>query len=97
MRNTLKLHLYGYTVRGVDRRDGSDFEDYIVVSNMDGEKPTERMKKIVDLYSGQGYEVNSKDLQPDDEFENNCWKKSLGVQIELDIGELYRQNRVSAE
>lgn len=45
MKNVLKLALYGYTVRGVDRRDGSDFEDYIVVSNMDGEKPTERMKK----------------------------------------------------
>ena len=29
MKNILKLELYGYTVRGIDLRDGSPFKDHI--------------------------------------------------------------------
>ena len=31
MKNILRLKLFGYTVRGIDRRNGTDFEDHIVV------------------------------------------------------------------
>lgn len=97
MKNTLKLHLYGYTVQGVDRRDGSSFEDFTVVSDMEGKTPTERAKKIIDMYNSQGFEVDRNDIVPDDNLENSCWKKSSGIEINLDFNELYLQNRTSAE
>ena len=37
MKNILKLKLYGYTVRGIDRRDGADYEDHIVISDLDAD------------------------------------------------------------
>lgn len=97
MRNILKLHLYGYTVRGVDRRDGTPFEDFTVMTDLDGTTPTLQMEKIIDLYSAQGYEVTKDDILPDDNPENSCWKKPTGIALELDFNELFRQNRVSAE
>lgn len=97
MKNTLKLHLYGYTVQGTDRRDGSVFEDFTVMINLDGTTPTLRIEKIIELYGIQGYEVTKDDVLPDDNLENRCWKKSPGIEIELNFNELYRQNQASAE
>ena len=37
MKNILKLKLYGYTVRGIDRRDGADYEVHIVISYLDAD------------------------------------------------------------
>lgn len=97
MKNTLKLHLYGYTVRGIDRRDGCSFEDFTVMTDLDGATPSARMEKIIDLYSAQGYEVMKEDILPDDNLENKCWKKSPGIELKLNFNELYQQNRANAE
>lgn len=93
MKNTLKLHLYGYTVRGTDRRDGTDFEDFTVMSDMDGKSPTDRINKIIDVYNSQGFDVDKNTIFPDDPLEKSQWKNSPGIEIELDFIKVYRLNQ----
>lgn len=98
MKNIVTLNLFGYTVQGTDRRDNCIFEDFIVVSSQDGEKFKDRADKIIGLYNKRGYEVCIDGVIPDDNREYEQWNKApLGVQIELNLLELYQQHRATAE
>lgn len=86
MKNTLKLKLYGYTVRGIDRRDGADFEDHIVVSSLNGSDFNERAGSIERAYSLHGFIVSDKDIIPD---EKPGYDPEKGIAIDLDLHQMY--------
>lgn len=95
MKSRLKLKLYGYTVRGVDRRDGAGFEDHIVVSNLNGSDFNERAGSIERAYSLHGFIVSNKDIIPD---EKPCYDPEKGIAIDLDLHQMYlEQLKASAE
>lgn len=97
MKNMIQLRLYGYAVRGTDRRDGSSFADYIILSNLDGEKYKDRIAKIVELYGRKGYDVEEQDISSDDKREYGSWNNQSGVPVELDLMELMsREQRAVA-
>ena len=96
MKNIIQLRLYGYTVQGTDRRDSnSSFEDHIVLSNLDGQKYSERIEKIIALYSNQGYDVKMQDITADDEREYNHWSDNA-IPLEQELHDIWLQQQRAA-
>ena len=86
MKNILRLKLFGYTVQGIDRRNGTDFEDHIVVWNLDVKFPRENLDYIMHLYNRQGFQVDKIDIIPDRKLDYNPDK---GITVHLDLQQLY--------
>lgn len=84
MKNILKLELYGYTVRGIDLRDGSPFKDHIVASNLNGCNLDDRLNFIGTYYGNLGFKANY--VVPDEKPGHNPDK---GVAIDLDLHQMY--------
>ena len=94
MKSILKLKLYGYAVRGVDRRDGAGFEGHIVVSNLNGSDFNERAGSIERAYSLHGFIVNNKDIIPD---EKPGYNPDKGIAIDLDLHQMYLEQLKALE
>ena len=86
MKSILKLKLYGYTVRGIDRRDNAGFEDHIVVSDLDVTSPCDHFTHIMNLYNMRGFQVDRADIIPDDK---PGYDPEKGIAIDLDLHQLY--------
>ena len=86
MKSILKLKLYGYTVRGIDRRDNSPFEDHVVISDSDAAFSYDRLVYIMDFYNIRGFQVSRVDIIPD---EDPGYDPDKGVAIDLDLHQIY--------
>ena len=86
MKSILKLKLYGYTVRGIDRRDNSPFEDHVVISDSDEAFYYDHLVYIMDFYNIRGLQVSRADIIPD---EDPGYDPDKGVAIDLDLHQIY--------
>lgn len=86
MKNILKLKLYGYTVRGIDRRDGADFEDHIVISDSDADLFLNHYECVRAICDKKGFDVHCENVIPDRVLTHD---PERGITVELDLGQLY--------
>lgn len=86
MKNTLELKLYGYTVKGIDRRDDTDFEDRIIISNLNVRNLSRHIDYIKTSCYNLGLRVNDKGIIPD---KKPGYNPDEGITIDLDLQQLY--------
>lgn len=82
MRNIKEIYLMGFTVQGLDRRDGSSFEDFYVIETTKSGKPIERntaLERIEFEYGKKGYDVTN--IIPD---------RPEPIKVELKLFEVWR-------
>lgn len=88
MKNILKLKLYGCTVRGIDRRDNSPFEDHVVIFDSSANGLFDYYKCVQDVCSEKGFNVCRRNIIPD---KIPIPDTKEGIIVDLDLEQLYSE------